>query len=75
MRTMICILVAALLAGCTTRTEFGECVGIADDRDPALVYKLSVWNTVLAVVLFETIFVPIVVLANEISCPVAVKKK
>lgn len=75
MRTMIGILLAALLAGCTTSTEFGECVGIADDdRDPGLVYKLSAWNIVLAVIFCETIVVPVIVIADEISCPVAKKK-
>jgi hypothetical protein len=66
-------LVIAMLAGCTSSTSFGECVGIADDKDPKLTYKLSVWNTVLAIVFSETIVVPVVVLVNETYCPVARK--
>lgn len=63
----------ALLSGCTSHTEFGECVGVFDDKKPALEYKLSVWNTVLVIVFSETIIVPVVVVANEAQCPVGKK--
>jgi hypothetical protein len=61
------------LAGCTSKTEYGECIGVLQDKKPDLEYKLSVWNTFLAVVFSETIVVPVVVVANEHSCPVAKK--
>lgn len=64
---------AAFLSGCTTKTEYGECIGVLQDKKPDLEYKLSIWNTVLAVVFSETVVVPIVVVANEHSCPVAKK--
>jgi hypothetical protein len=63
----------AMLSGCTSSTQYGSCIGIADDKNPNLEYKLSAWNTFLAIVFSETIVVPIVVLANETSCPVGVK--
>jgi hypothetical protein len=63
----------ALLTGCTSSTQYGSCVGIADDKAPNLQYKLSIWNTFLAIVFSETIIVPIVVLVNETYCPVGVK--
>ena len=63
----------ALLSGCTSSTQYGSCIGIADDKEPNLQYKLSVWNTFLAIIFSETIVVPIVVLANETYCPVGVK--
>lgn len=61
---------AFILTACTERTEFGECVGIGDDRDPKLVYKTSAGNVALAVIFIETIVVPIVVVFSEVSCPV-----
>jgi len=73
MKKFLVIMVLALLSGCTTRTEYGQCVGVIEDRDPKLVYKLSIWNTVLAIVFSETIFVPIVVLANSTLCPEGTK--
>jgi hypothetical protein len=61
----------ASLSRCTTSTQFGQCVGIADEKTPELVYKLDVWNAVLGILFVETIVVPIVVLANDTYCPVA----
>jgi hypothetical protein len=63
----------AMLTGCTSSTQYGSCIGVADDKEPHLQYKLSVWNTFLAIIFSETIVVPIVVLANETYCPVGVK--
>lgn len=69
----ILVLVVAMLSACTTETEFGRCIGVADDKDPALVYKLSVLNTVLASIFVATIFVPVIVLVDETFCPVGKK--
>lgn len=63
----------AMLSGCTSSTQYGSCIGVADDKEPTKQYKLSVWNTFLAIVFSETIVVPIVVLANETYCPVGEK--
>ena len=73
-KILLAIALAASLAGCTSKTEYGDCVGVLKDKKPNLEYELSVWNTVLAVFFSETIIVPIVVIANEHSCPVGVKK-
>lgn len=67
----VCVALACVaLAGCESRTQYGECKGIADTRNPNLEYKLSVRNTVLGVVFMEMIIPPVVVLANETVCPV-----
>lgn len=71
-----CVLMLSLLASaCTSRTEYGTCLGLDDDdrKDPALVYDVSVWNVVLAVIFVETIIVPLWVAFKETSCPVARK--
>jgi len=70
---ILAIIAAIFLAGCTTRTDYGECIGIANDKDPALHYKISVLNTVLGVLFIETVIVPVVVLADNIYCPVGRK--
>jgi hypothetical protein len=64
----------ALLAGCTTRTEHGECIGAFDEKKPGLEYKTSGRNVFLAIVFSETVVVPFVVALNAFRCPVAAKK-
>lgn len=67
-------LLAATLVGCTSSTEFGSCIGLFDDKDPKLTYKLSGWNAFLAVIGTSLFFVPtIIVVANETFCPVGRK--
>ena len=72
-KILLIALAAVFLAGCTTRTEYGECVGLSDDKDPALHYKVDVWNAFLAVVFVETIIVPIIVVVDDVYCPVGKK--
>lgn len=70
MKKIIALLAAtALLSGCTSKNEYGECIGAFDDKKPGVEYKLSVWNTVLAVIFVETVVVPVVVVANQARCP------
>ncbi len=64
----------AMLAGCTSSTQFGDCVGVDTPQKPDREYKLSVLNTVIGIVFVETIIVPIIVLKDQTYCPVAVKK-
>jgi hypothetical protein len=74
MKKILFIALAALaVSGCTSRTEYGNCVGLGDDKDPALHYKVSVWNAFLGIVFVETIIVPIFVVVDETFCPVGKK--
>ena len=59
-----------LLSGCTSKTELGDCVGIGDDKDPKLVYKLSAGNLFWAILGIELIAPPIIVAVDETFCPV-----
>jgi hypothetical protein len=70
---LLIALATVFLSGCTTRTEYGDCVGLGDDKNAALHYKVSVWNAFLGVLFVETIIVPIVVAVDEIYCPVGKK--
>jgi len=63
-----------VLSGCESRTYFGPCVGVGEDKNPALKYKLSARNTVMALVFAPSVVVPIVVLVNETFCPVGEKQ-
>lgn len=72
-KSLIIALFCTILAGCTERTEYGECIGIADDKDPTLHYKLSAMNVALAIIFVETIIVPIKVAVDQTMCPVAKK--
>ena len=74
MRMIIIMILVAMLAGCTSSTQYGQCVGIVDERDPNLVYKLSAQNMAVAIIFFELIAPPIIVLADELYCPVGVKR-
>lgn len=69
-KTLAALLALALLAGCTERTAYGECIGAFDEKKPGLEYKISVGNVAWAVLLSETIIVPIVVVAEQTRCPV-----
>jgi hypothetical protein len=67
-------ILVALMTGCASKTEFGDCIGAFEDKKPDLDYKLSVRNTVLAVIFSETVVVPVMVVANQTHCPVGKKK-
>ena len=72
-RLLLIALAALFLVGCTTRTQYGECIGLGDDRNPELHYKVSVWNAFLGIVFVETVIVPVIVLVDETFCPVGKK--
>jgi len=64
------LILLANTAGCRSRTDYGECVGINDaDRRPTLHYRLSTRNLVLGIIFVETIFAPLIVLLSEMYCP------
>ena len=65
----IAALIVLTLAGCTSETQFGPCIGAFDDKNPELTYKPSVWNVFLAILFSETIIVPVIVVIDETLCP------
>ena len=74
-KSLIALFLLILASGCESETAHGQCVGISDDKDPNLTYKVSVRNAVLSVIFVEMVFPPIVMLASETYCPVARKVK
>lgn len=71
--TLAVALAATLLVGCESSTEFGECVGVVEEKNPALVYDISAWNIAMGVIFFEMVVPPLVVLLDELECPVGKK--
>ena len=63
-----------LLTACTSETHLGRCVGAFEDKDPDLIYKAKTSNIVVAVVFSELIVPPIIVVLNEVYCPIDTKK-
>jgi hypothetical protein len=70
--TILFVLIV-FLSGCTTRTEYGNCIGAFDDKNPSLVYKLSTWNLIIGVFFFAMVIPPIMVASDETLCPVGYK--
>lgn len=62
-------LIATLLVGCTSSTQFGPCVGFAEQQNPKLTYKVSGWNLAMGIIFFELIVPPIIVATDETLCP------
>lgn len=58
------------LAGCESRTDYGSCVGIGQHQNPKLDYQLSVRNLIIGIITFELIVPPIIVVSEEMVCPV-----
>ena len=73
MKKIIALMLVVLLTGCTSNTEFGPCVGIGEDKNPNLVYKVSAWNVVLGILFFELVLPPVFVAVDEFYCPVGIK--
>lgn len=75
MKYIAMILAVLAASGCTSETKYGECIGVQDEKDPSLVYHVSVYNVALGIIFSETIVVPVVVILSELSCPVGQQVK
>ena len=72
-RIAVIIITGFILCGCTTSTEYGPCIGIADDKNPSLTYKVSAWNLVVGTFFMGFIAPPVYVLVDQFYCPVGRK--
>jgi len=74
MKLLIAVIAGVLLlSGCTSKTEYGACIGAFDDKDPNLIYKVDASNVVIAIVFSELIAPPVYVIMDETLCPVGRK--
>lgn len=77
-RNFLCAFImffALLFSGCEKENQYGKCVGIDEDKNPNLTYKISTRNVILGVLFFEILIPPIVVLASETYCPTGYKQQ
>ena len=59
-----------LLTACQTRTDYGKCVGLGEKQNPKLEYQLSTRNIVWGIIGIELVVPPVVVVTQEIFCPI-----
>lgn len=71
--TRVLALLMLALVGCTKSTEYGKCIGLNGTEDPKLVYHYSAWNIGMGVIFFTLVVPPIVVVLDELKCPVEKK--
>jgi hypothetical protein len=70
----ICLLsLLAMMVGCTSSTQYGQCIGLGEEPDPRLNYKVSAQNLAVGLIFIETIIVPVFVAADQFYCPTGVK--
>lgn len=74
-KILLVLLAVIALTGCTTSTAFGPCIGVNERERPNLDYNYSGLNIGLAVAFSETVVVPLVVVLDDIKCPVGEKPK
>jgi len=74
MKKFLLILSLLLTISCTTRTEFGECIGAFDEKQPDLIYKMSYWNLAMGIIFIETVVVPLVTVGDDLICPIGKRK-
>lgn len=74
MKFALLITILLTVSSCTSTTEFGECVGFDDeDRNPNLIYKVSVRNAFWSFLGIETIIAPILWATDFVYCPIGHK--
>lgn len=73
MKYFLMAMLLTFCVSCTSRTEFGPCVGAFDDKNPTKIYKVSIWNVFLGIIGSELILPPLFVIVDETFCPVGNK--
>lgn len=75
MKIISILLLTALLTGCTTSTQYGECKGLInqEEKEKDLKYTVDGMNIFWAFIFSETLVVPLGVGAFWIWCPTGKK--
>ena len=75
MKKLILVLsLSAFMFSCKGRSDLGECIGLTDDGESQLIYKVSVRNAFWSFVGLETIIAPILWFTDFAKCPVRIKE-
>ncbi len=67
---LIAVTLMFTATGCTDRVKCGVCIGISDVDKPGVTYKYNAFNIALAIIFMETIIVPIIVVLDDLKCPI-----
>jgi len=70
MKLLTAVLLTLSLASCKGSTEFGECVGLGEQRED-LIYELSARNVFWSILGLETIIAPVLWATDYAHCPIA----
>ena len=78
-RILVIFVISFLCVSCTSNVRvsgFGvqPCIGAFDTRDPRFLYKMSAWNVFIGLLFFELLVPPVIIVANEIFCPISAKE-
>lgn len=77
LKLIIPLFVITLLTACKSGVVVDgkkyDCVGLNQEKDSTLVYKYSTRNIVVGAIFIEIIAPPVIVVLNELQCPVKVK--
>ena len=66
-----CIVVFSWLY--TSKTEYGECVGLGETQTESLVYEVDTGNVIIAIVGVESIIIPAYIVLKDLYCPTGIK--
>lgn len=69
MKKYLAILALLAATGCKGETEYGECIGLDDTKNPARTYEVSTRNVVWAIIFIESLIVPVVWGLDYVYCP------
>lgn len=50
-----------------------QCVGLFDDKNPKLIYKIDTYNIIIGAFFINLVFPPIIVIVDEFFCPIGYK--
>lgn len=67
------IILMLFLSSCSSATQYGKCIGLNGKEDPKLEYKYNGWNIALGILFVEMVIPPVIVLIDELKCPVGSK--
>lgn len=73
MKKITLALLLLSLSSCINNTAFGPCVGLNDNQNGKLEYKISAWNVTMGVFFAGLVAPPIYVILDKLYCPVGEK--
>jgi len=73
MKKLAIILLMLSMSACTTKNQYGNCIGLNGNEDPKLQYNYNAWNIGIGIFFSSLILPPIFVVLDDLKCPVGTK--